>query len=221
MIHRSRLSLFVTLFISLQIPLHAIELNRVLFKMEQKEVQIDVFQFNFTQNIDFLEMGVKKEVTGSAIFGKEGRMRIAKKDPQEQITISNGKKIWIYTPDFGQVWEGKWKDWVNSETIPRGLVPLHNYVAELEDNFDLSLAKGTETEGASVVFLEARPKVAGPDYELRLSISTETWLPVETMFLSSSARVVTTLSDAKINPTLKNDTFRFKPPPGTDIIPLD
>ncbi len=201
---------------------HGYTLDQVLERLEQKEKNMTSLKFDFKQDIHFLEGDLKASAEGEALFAKMGKMKIVKKKPEEQWTVSNGKKVWMYTPGYNQVWTGTLKDWTKASLLPQGFVPFHNYVNDLKKGFSLSLKGPSKADaGASTVRLRAVPKEADLGYELELVLSTESWLLSQTIFTSGSARVVTTLSKLEVNPFISEPAFEFKPPAGTDVIPLN
>jgi len=212
------LCLCLGLLLSTLPGIHAYDVKDVLFQMAERERSMKSIAFQFVQKITFTEMEQKTEVKGAAIFEKPNKMRIEKQIPQEQLTISNGKKVWIYTPAYSQVWVGEWKDWTNENAVPKGLLPLNDYVSALKNNFNLKLVEKTESPGT--VTLRATPKNENVGYKMDLAISVQTWLPFETRVRTESAHVVTTLDEVKIDPITTRDTFSFRPPKGTDVIPL-
>jgi outer membrane lipoprotein carrier protein len=198
-------------------PSAAYELDQVLANIERADKSVHAIKFDFVQDVRFVEMGSASVVKGEAMFAKPNRMRIQKKLPDEQLTVSDGKKMWVYNPAFKQVWEGTWKGWVQAKAIPPGLIPVGGYVADLRKRFNLSLA-GPAEEG---VRLEARPKEKDLGYSLEISVSTATWLPSETVYKSETAEVRTALHEIRVNPDIKDSDFSFKAPSGVDVIPLN
>lgn len=202
-------------------PLSASDLTQILFKIERQEKKMKTLSFSFEQNMIFSETGIKDRVEGNAFFTKPNKMRIEKTHPRIQTTITNGDKVWIYTPSYNQAWVGSWSDWSRGPLVPKGMLPWQNYVTELKKSFDLSLVEGDVGRKFDGVVLKAVPKNQSAGYELELDISTETWLPQRTLFVSGSAKIETVLSDIEMNPKIKKDIFQFEPPSGTDIIPLN
>lgn len=198
-------------------PAFAYELDDVLSKLETADRSVNAIKFDFTQDIHFTEMGSDTNVSGVATFAKPNRMRVEKKKPDQQVTISNGKKMWVYNPAFKQVWEGTWQSWVQAKILPQGLIPVGGYVADLRKNFNLSLSSGED----GGVRLNARPKGKDIGYSLEIQVSTLTWMPTQTTFTSDSAVVKTALSSVEINPAVKDGDFSFKAPSGVDVIPLN
>lgn len=198
-------------------PAAAYELNQVLANIEKADQQVDAIRFNFKQDVNFTQMGSDTVVSGQALFAKPNRLRIHKKAPDEQLTVSDGKKLWVYNPSVKQVWSGSWQGWVQAKAIPPGLVPVGGYVADLRKRFNLSLSPSN----GSGVTLDAEPKEKDLGYSLEITVSTDTWMPSETVYKSDSAVVKTALSDLEVNPDVKDADFVFKTPSGVDVIPLN
>lgn len=193
-------------------------LDQALIEMEAHNKTVKNIQFDFRQEIQFFNTNGVSEVTGAAAFQKPGQMRIEKKKPENQLTISNGKKMWVYTPAYKQVWVGSANHWAGASFLPKGIIPMDNYVKELTTNFKMKLKSGGGA--TSELWISAEPKNPDLGYRMEMLISTTTWLPVKTVFQSDTAKIVTELLNTKINLDIPNATFRFLPPKGTEVIPL-
>jgi len=198
-------------------PLSALTLDNVLFKIDNKEKQLRNIQFQFTQEIEFRFNEMKSSVQGEATIGKKGRINIRKRHPQEQVTISDGKKMWIYSPVNNQVWAGARRKFVEKGLFPKGILPMDNYMEGLKADYQLSLM---DRPNGDVVWLKAIPKDSRLEYRLELSISTDSWIPVQTIFSSDSAIIVTTFTNLKENQNFPDNMFTFSPPEGTEVIPF-
>ncbi len=196
------------------------DLDRILLEMENREKTLDAIRFDFQQQIHFTQLNNDSLITGEALFGKRGQLRITKSTPDKQVTVSDGKKVWVFNPQANQVWQGSSKKWLQSPVLPKGMVPLNNYVDDLKRNFDLQL-KESSVDSSDIVTIKAEPRSKALGYEIELRIATATWLPVQTIYRSDSAKVVTTLSKTQVNPNVQESDFRFKVPKGTDVIPFN
>ncbi len=214
--NRTRSALSLTLLL-LATSVSAYELPEVVRNMENAEKAFDTISFDFNQAVSFTEMNSTSTVTGRALFSQANCMRIEKLTPEKQLTVANGKTVWIYNPAFKQVWTGSWKGWVGSKAVPEGLVPLGGYMKDLQKKFTLSLAE----DPAGGVHLLAKPKDSAQGYEMEFFVSTQSWLPERTIFKSESAVVVTRLTSVELNPKVTDAYFRFKAPSGVDVIPLN
>ncbi|OVE76549.1 hypothetical protein BVX98_05660 [bacterium F11] len=197
------------------------DLKDVLFQMEQREENIKTIQFDFRQEVRYVAMESVEKVEGKAVFQHPNKLRIQKEKPESQLTISNGKKVWVYNPSFQQVWVGQSRDWLSDSTLPKGMIPIQDYISQLKKNFHLTVRSPAEKKGKPNVLLLAHPKNVQWGYHLEFSISTETWLPFQTLYVSDSAKIVTHLFNQEVNPKVSTGTFRFKPPKGVDVIPLN
>jgi len=222
MTHLSISRILLVIFFS-AIPVFAIaatDLKTVLFEMETQEKNLDSVQFRFDQTVNFIGTGIKEKSDGSAVFKKPNKMKVIKDHPAQQEVISNGRKMWIYNPQFNQVWVGGAKDWATATNLPKGILPISNYVSDLKQYFDLSLSTG-RGKNVDEIVLVATPKDPSLGYQLTLVMSTESWVPSETRYHSETADIATQLSEFKPNPVLKESDFNFTPPHGTDIIPFN
>jgi outer membrane lipoprotein carrier protein len=206
----------ITLALAVVLPASAYELNEVLTNIENADKSVNTIRFDFVQNVRFTEMNNENVVKGQATFAKPNRMRIEKTEPDRQVTISDGKTMWVYTPSYKQAWQGSWQGWVKAKAIPPGLVPVGGYVGELRKRFNLSLIPTD-----SGVRLAAEPKQKDLGYSLEIAVSTVTWMPSETLYRSDSAVVRTALSQVQVNPDVPASDFTFKAPSGVDVIPLN
>jgi len=201
----------------LAVPLSALTLDNVLYKIETKEKKLQNIQFQFKQEIEFRFNDIKSMVEGEATIAKKGRINIRKRQPQEQITISDGKRMWVYSPVNNQVWAGPRRKFLEKGLFPKGLLPMDNFMEGLKAEYQLSLM---DRPNGDVVWLKAIPKDASLEYRLELSISTESWVPVKTVYSSDSAIIITTFTDIKENQKFADNMFTFSPPKGTEVIPF-
>jgi len=210
-------AIFLVPLVFFAAPLAALTLDNVLYKIETKEKELRNIQFQFKQEIEFRFNGIKSMVEGEATIARKGRINIRKRRPQEQITISDGKRMWVYSPVNNQVWAGARRKFLDKGLFPKGLLPMDNYMEGLREEYKLSLM---EMPNGDVVWLKAVPKDPRLDYRLELSISTKSWVPVKTIYTSESATIVTTFTEIKENQKFSDNIFTFFPPKGTEIIPF-
>lgn len=195
-----------------------LDVNWILNRLARSEKNIESVSFGFTQKIVFTETDLNQNIEGTAFFLRPNKLKIIRRDPREQITISNGKKVWVYTPSYKQVWIADWKNWQKSTGFwPKGVVSIHDLSSYLRKEFNLTAERAW---GGSYVRLKGRPKEQALGYQLDVVISTRTWLPAETEYNSGSARIVTRMKNVEINPDYEDDDFNFTPPDGVEVIPF-
>jgi chaperone LolA len=212
-----RAALFLV-FLLMTPLLPALELSDVISKLEENEKQTESIHFDFNQTVQFRAMQSSATVSGEATFAKSGKMKIVKTKPEKQIMVSDGKKLTLYNPAYNQVWSGSWTGWVKNAMLPKGMVPLNNYVADLKKNFQLTLMP---TADAGFAVIQAVPNDGDLGYQLELKISTENWQLARTSYRSETAEVVTDLSNVEVNPSTSPATFKLDLPKGVEVISLN
>jgi outer membrane lipoprotein-sorting protein len=194
-------------------------LTDVLANMETRERQTKALRFNYEQIIRFTAMETVSTVRGTAVVAKQGRFRIEKKIPEEQLIVSNGKNLAVYTPSFKQMWKGPWKGWQKASMVPKGFVPLNDFAADLRENFNVSLVPVGVKEG--FVGLKASPKIENAGYFFELLVSPQSWLVEEVKFVSDTAEIITSFSNIEKDPMVAENLFSISVPKGVEVIPLN
>jgi len=196
------------------------DLQQVLNELETRQNALRSIQFNFQQEIKFASLEKPSIIKGQAVFAKKGRLQIEKTFPDQQFTYSDGNKVWIYSPAYHQVWVGSSENWLTSTVLPKGLVPLNDYLGDLKKSFNLRLMESSSLQEGEVG-ISAEPKDKRMDYQLELIFSTDTWLPRTTIFKSVAAKIITKISHVSTDQSYSEQFFRFSPPKGTEVISLN
>lgn len=79
------------------------KLESIITGLQKRYESIDTFKARFTQETFTTAMATTESVAGDVYFKKPGRMRWDY-DNDEKV-VSNGKFIWVFQPDLGQVIE--------------------------------------------------------------------------------------------------------------------
>lgn len=150
-----------------------------------------------------------QESSGLVVISRPGKLRWEIRKPYPQLVVGDGEKIWIHDPDLQQVTVRKSGQAIGAS--PAALLSGNN---DLENNF--TLRDVGEAEG--LAWVEATPKVGDSGFEsVRLGFAGS---DLKGMELRDSFGQTTLIRFTKIerNPKLPADTFRFTPPPGTDVV---
>jgi outer membrane lipoprotein carrier protein len=174
---------------------------------------------NRTTQADFQEERVirlmKKSVvsSGTVWFQPPNKFRREVKGNSPSITVSDGRELWIYYPNFK-----------SAERYPLGKgSPLDSTVAainsalnleNIETSFNISAAKTDNGHELSLLPRVAAMKRAFQKLDLR--INDKFRVDRTDMRLPSDDRIVTTYSNQTRAP-IPPSTFEFRPPPGTEV----
>ena len=190
-------------------PLPESELKNLLAAIRQ----------NRSTQADFQEQRVirlmKNPVTssGTVWFQPPNKFRREVKGNSPSITVSDGRDLWIYYPNFK-----------SAERYPLGKgSPLDATVAVINSALNLENIESsfnvTATKSDNGNELQLLPRTAAMKrvfQKLDLRINSEFRVERTDMLLPNGDRIVTTYSNQK-RPAIPASTFEFKPPAGTEV----
>src|SRR2546430_3027390 len=174
---------------------------------------------NRSTQADFQEERVirlmKKPIvsSGKIWFQPPNKFRREVKGNSPSITVSDGRQLWIYYPNFK-----------SAERYPLGKSsPLDSTVAainsalnleNIENTFQINATKSDK--GYDLALLPRTASMQRVFHKLDLHINGNLRVERTDMLLPSGDRIVTTYSNQTRAP-IPSSTFEFKPPAGTEI----
>ncbi|MBI5255669.1 MAG: outer membrane lipoprotein chaperone LolA [Burkholderiales bacterium] len=162
----------------------------------------------FTQTVTSPDGSKKKSSGGSFEFMRPERFRFAYAKPFEQVIVSDGRKVWLYDVDLNQVS-------VRPAGQALGATPAALLAGGSIDK-DFELAALPSRDGLD--WVQATPRVKeGSVQQLRVGFRGKTLAALELVDAFGS-RSLLQFKDVVLNPRLPEDTFRFTPPKGADVI---
>jgi outer membrane lipoprotein carrier protein len=154
---------------------------------------------------------------GTLSLKKPGKLRWDYVEPTPQEIVSDGQRLWVYTPELKQV---------NVAAAPEALAgPAGSFLAglgQVREHFQaryLNPARPTDADGLAVLDLtprEPQPLMA----RLILSADPQTWLVRKAVVYDELGNTVTVRFDPpRVNTGLPDHLFTFTPPPGVSVVP--
>jgi len=196
-------------YVTVGAPLSEAELKNLLAAIRQ----------NRSTQADFQEERVirlmKKPVmsSGTVWFEPPNKFRREVKGHSPSITVSDGRELWIYYPNFK-----------SAERYPLGKgSPLDATVAainsalnleNIETGFNISATKGDD--GHELALLPRTAAMKRVFQKLDLRINNQSRVERTDMLLPNGDRIVTTYSNQTRAP-IPPSKFEFKPPAGTEV----
>ena len=200
------------------LALTSVATSAALSEAELKKLLVAIRQNRMTQ-ADFQEERVirlmKKPVvsSGTVWFQPPNKFRREVKGNSPSITVSSGRELWIYYPNFK-----------SAERYPLGKgSPLDATVAainsalnleNIETSFNISATKSDT--GHELALLPRTGAMKRVFQKLDLRINNEFRVERTDMLLPNGDRIVTTYSNQTRAP-IPPSTFEFKPPTGTEV----
>jgi len=163
---------------------------------------------SFTQTVTSADGAKKRSSSGSFEFARPNRFRFHYAKPFEQLIVSDGQKVWIYDADLNQVT-------VRQLTQALGATPAALLAgASLEQEFELAAQPSKD----GIDWVQATPRQKdGAFQSMRIGFRGKELAVVEILD-SFGQRSVLQFSQYAANVALPEQSFRFVPPPGADVI---
>ena len=184
--------------------------------LEQAQRRVTDLKAPFRQSAHNKVMNQTVEARGTLYLKKPGRLRWEYQTPTPQEIVSDGTKLWIYTPELRQV---------NVSAAPAALAgPAGSFLqglGQVREHFDvrfLNPAQPADAEG--LIVLDLTPKRPQPLMaRLIVSVDPKSWLVRQAVIYDELQNTVTVrFGDTVVNSGLADALFVFVPPPGVAVV---
>jgi outer membrane lipoprotein carrier protein len=191
-------------------------LDEVVSALEQAQRRVTDLKAPFRQAAHNKALNQTIDARGTLYLKKPGKLRWEYQTPTPQEIVSDGTRLWIYTPELKQV---------NVSAAPAALAgPAGSFLhglgqvrAHFEARF-LNPAQPTDAEG--LVVLDLAPKRPQPLLaRLILSVDPKSWLVRQAVVHDELGNTVTVrFGETVVNSGLADSLFVFVPPPGVAVV---
>lgn len=167
-------------------------------------------QANFSQALSDRNARIIQRSSGIMQFERPDKFRWIYTVPYEQSIIGDGEKVWFYDHDLNQVTVRQFNIAIGSS--PAALLAGSGTI---EENFEL-VNLGIQED---IEWLEAIPKSKDSTFEfIQMGFSRQGELQFMALRDNFGQTTYLTFSDLSKNPKLPENTFKFTPPEGVDVI---
>ena len=208
----------VLLVMATAVPAAAQSLDDVVREIESVYSRMTDLRADFTQTAFNKSLNQTIPARGTVYLKKGGKLRWEYTEPTPQEIVSDGKKLWVYTPTLNQA---------NVADAPEALAgPAGSFLAglgRLRTKFQvrfLSPAQPKDAEGNWA--LDLTPKQPLPTLtRLILSVDPKSWEIRKAIVHDQFENTVTMrFTKMAVNSGLPEKTFTFVAPKGVVIVPL-
>jgi outer membrane lipoprotein carrier protein len=191
-------------------------LDEAVNALEQAQRRVTDLKAPFRQAALNKALNQTVEARGTLYLKKPGRLRWEYQTPTPQEIVSDGTRLWIYTPELKQV---------NVSAAPAALAgPAGSFLqglGQVREHFDprfLNPAQPTDADG--LVVLDLVPKRPQPLMtRLIVSVDPRSWLVRQAVIHDELGNTVTVrFGDTVVNSGLSDSLFVFVPPPGVAVV---
>jgi len=194
-------------------------LDEVVSRIESTYGRIQDLRADFTQVSHNRSLGQDIKAEGVVSLKRGGKMRWEYTAPSPQQIVSDGKFLWVYTPELNQVNKGE---------APRALAgPAGSFLAglgKLREEFTVRfLNPADKTDAAGRIVLDLTPRSPTPFLSrLVLAVDPKDHIVRQAVIYDRLQNTVTmTFTRVAINSGLADGLFAFTPPPGAAVVPLE
>ncbi len=206
------LALFAAIVLTAGHPTaHAQDAEAVFERLLAKYEAIDGLRAEFTQTMSSAYWDQEESFTGQLILqGDKYRVETG-----TEVLVVNGQETYVYRPQEQQVL-------INDVVEDEASFTPSSFLLNYDERFDVRDVAVVTYNGAKHYRLNLEPKSADSFFRaatiwMRDSDDIITKL---TVLDANETRMVFTLDNIELNPTLDSDTFMFTPPEGVEIIDL-
>ena len=164
---------------------------------------------NFTQTVTDKNGRMVQQASGEFAIARPGKFRWRVDKPYQQLLVGDGERVWIYDPDLKQVVKRRNDQALGS--TPAALLAGRDDVERAFEWRELPAADGLDWLGATPKDKES----TFSDIRLGFDASGLAALDILDNF---GQHTHIRFSGLERNPKLPPETFRFIPPPGTDVV---
>ena len=193
-------------------------LDDVIRGVESAYGKMNDLKAEFNQSALNKSLNQTIDAKGVVYLKKGGKLRWEYTEPSKQEIVSDGKTIWIHTPQLNQV---------NTGPAPEALSgPAGSFLSglgKLRQHFDVRFLNPAQPKDADGnIVLDLTPKQPLPTMSrLILSLDPKTWEARKAVVYDQFENTVTmTFTKLAVNTGLPDTLFVFTPPKGTATVPL-
>ena len=190
-------------------------LDRILEGMEQKYANSS-FSAKFLQQSTIKAMELTDSATGKVYVMHPGKMRWEYEQPDRQIIITDGYKLWIYRPEDNQVMTGAAPEFFRDGKGASFLSDINL----LRRKFDIVLLEGEKSLFHELKLTPREKTMDVASIRLSVSMSTFTVMRIAT-YNSYGDETRIELLNSEFGKVLDEDLFSFKIPEGVDVLKID
>ncbi len=200
-------------------PGRAQALEDVVAGLEATYARVQDLRAEFSQVAHNRSLGQDIRAEGTVYLKRGGKMRWEYRSPSPQEIVSDGKSLWVHTPELNQVNKGE---------APKALAgPAGSFLAGLgrvREEFQVRfLNPAAKRDGQGRPVLDLTPRAPSPLLtRLVLTLDPKDFVVRQAVLYDQFQNTVTmTFTRVAINAGLGDALFTFTPPPGAAVVPLE
>lgn len=187
------------------------DISAVLAGVENRYNRAKTLRVAFSET--YVQGRTRRTESGMLYLRKPGRMRWEYSNPPGKLFVSDGKFLYLYTPDSNRVERSKAKETEDMRA------PLAFLLGKL--NFRRDFGRFTFRAEGEDTYVKAEPSNANLPYSLVEFVVTPDYRIKQVRVTGQDRSVLDfSFSNEAVDPALDASLFTFRTPPGAEVIEL-
>jgi len=213
-IYVTRLALWVSLFPLLgvcpEVQAAGVDLNSLLKGVEQRYNRAKTLQVHFVESYT-VQGRARKSESGELTLRKPGRMRWDYSTPSGKLFVSDGKDVYLYTPEAHRVEKTKLKA---SDDMRAPLAFLLGKLDFAKDFRDFEI----KPEGMGYLITAKAKNDKFPYEKIQMLVTPDYEIQRMAIDLQDESILTFQLDGEKVNPPVNDALFQFQMPAGATLV---
>lgn len=194
------------------LPLFAADenLGRVLKGIQDRYNSAKTLQVAFNETYT-VQGRPRQSESGTLTLRKPGRMRWDYSAPAGKLFVSDGKNVWLYTPDAKRVEKMKLKESEDMRAPLAFLLGKLDFQKEFRD-FEM------KAEGSGFVITADAKSDKLPYEKIRMTTTPDFTITNLVITGQDQSILAFHFSSEKLNPQVNDNIFKFQVPPGATLV---
>jgi outer membrane lipoprotein carrier protein len=185
------------------------DLNTLLKGVEQRYNRAKTLEVHFVESYT-VQGRARKSESGELTLRKPGRMRWDYSSPTGKLFVSDGKTVYLYTPEAHRVEKAPLKASEDMHAPLAFLLGKLDFAKEFRD-FDL------KPEGASYLIVAKAKSATFPYEQVQMLVTGD--FEIQRLVINSQDSLLTfQLDGEKLNPPVNDALFKFQVPAGATLV---
>jgi outer membrane lipoprotein carrier protein len=210
----TRIALWVCLFglVGVLAPVKAADvgLNTLLHGVEQRYNRAKTLQVHFVESYT-VQGRARKTESGELTLRKPGRMRWDYSAPSGKLFVSDGKDVYLYTPEAHRVEKTKLKASDDMRAPLAFLLGKLDFAKDFRD-FDM------KPDGPNYVITAKAKSDKFPYEQVQMLVTPDYEIQRMTISLQDMSLLTFQLDGEKLNPPVDDAVFKFQMPAGATLV---
>ncbi len=189
----------------------------VLKGFERLDSALKTVQASFSQELEWEGSGTSQRAGGRFFYQTPDLFRIEQSTPEAQVTVSDGRRIWVWRISTNQVIKTRLDAWKRSEPLAQNLLDLGHYASLLSRYELVGATAAIASSGERDIDIRLKPRDPKARFRLALMLSSDDFFPREALLSAGDLSIRTLFSAIHFNEPVPDSMFRFRPPPDAEV----